>query len=490
VAFQNLPGQSGTLDYTATISYGGTQLFSSGAIRHWQYQVWHKVLWHGAASMLHVAHNPADLTATESIHDYDASHGVGPGIFREPNDSNFSILGPGDHAQDMGRTGARNEIGPDPAWCAAWIMLQTEETQKYAVAQSDAAGSIPWFFYDISRQAYANATTHPKLWADNRGVGPGSITEYIEDSDRPDPNSEWKLNTPHMPDDHYVPALLTGDRWRFIMLEAQACFSTVYDGPMLRGDSGYGYSGNHRIFVTSGNEVRGAAWSLRTVCEAVWLCQWNPELRDLLSDNLDALLENAVMSKGTGPVWPHEWSEFRGQGELSYHFYGEFQFKDDNGIPAFAPWQMDYAFSTICRLVKYGNPKGRQLLEDVAGWEAGRFIAKPGWLPINGFAYYLISEDTWAGCQTVSAYYNQTSGTVPGWGGLEGYTDLAGNEFPPQASPDYVVMARAMLRFGAAYSTTNKQLYTDALAWVEANTAMVATSANFQKWPMWSWAKR
>ena len=114
----------------------------------------------------------------------------------------------------MPTTGGRPDIGPTTEANARWLITQDASAANYALAQAQAAGSIPWHYYDTAKGHYLSVADYPKLWIDQRGtVRPAQIAGD---------ELGWTTDRAHSPDVSYVAWLLTGDRYHLDMLNAQA----------------------------------------------------------------------------------------------------------------------------------------------------------------------------------------------------------------------------------------------------------------------------
>ena len=76
-----------------------------------------------------------------------------------------------------------------PGWNAIWLMTQDEQAAKYALVQADAAGSVPWHYFDPKTGTYLSVTDYPTLWADPRGTP--TLTQ------QPSSSSGWTPEAAH-----------------------------------------------------------------------------------------------------------------------------------------------------------------------------------------------------------------------------------------------------------------------------------------------------
>lgn len=466
----------GDLTYDVEIVYGGSVVFAKAGIRQWQYQHWHREIWSDNAPVHHVAQDAAEFIETGFVFPYDLKTGADPSCIKPVVvGPRFDVLGAGDLPQYMGQTGVGPYIGADPGWGAAWVMLQTEEARAYALAQSDAAASIPWHFWVAADNGWVDVTKHPRLWVDNRGVAPnGELTQAIPARNGPAANqllSGWTLDAAHQPSTHWLPAIYTGSRYRRDLLAAQAAWAIAGMNP------GKGYrDGAAGIVVTPQTQVRGIAWSLLAIARAAALCRdQNAYFAKVLANNLAYLQAEAA----TGS-----------QGEASFWVPGVYGSTPDE----LAPWQQDYVGWALAQIVCLGNAAARDVLRSMIGYLAGRAIK----LGVNGFTYNLVKSSTviganslrvttnytkWGDMLAATAALSLTSGKGPA---PNGWTAADGKPWPPNTFLGYYMLALSNLRFLAREFPDDARCAA-ARDWLTAN-AQMATPAQFRLQPNYSLA--
>src|SRR6185437_2769745 len=165
----------GRVNYDATISQNGATVFAQSNIDQFQYQTWHKLIYsNGTPGLLNggvnVQHDTAAMAAAGFIQNYDPSTGVKTSLITSQTASmssakttlfgapSFGILGNADVTQYMPTTGGRGDIGPTTQANTIWLMTQNAQAQAYALAQADAAGSVPWHLYDPTTGTYLATT--------------------------------------------------------------------------------------------------------------------------------------------------------------------------------------------------------------------------------------------------------------------------------------------------------------------------------------------
>ncbi len=393
----------GTAVYNVTIQQNGSTVLQQSNITEYQYQTWHTVVSTTGPSHANVVQDINYLELTGAVPNLDLAAGVDPAALAAERITGNQILGPGSVTKYMPTAGGRSDIGQMPGWNAIWLMTQDEQAAKYALVQADAAGSVPWHYFDPKTGTYLSVTDYPTLWSDPRGTP--TLTQ------QPSSSSGWTPEAAHQPDLSYVAYLLTGDRYYLDQLNAQATFSVFSDWPVYR-ENGLG------LVANGSDEVRAQAWSLRVIDEAAWA---NPtgsveqQAFAQLADNNWSWLVSQI------PAWTQR------QGEAYGYVPGTY---GDGSGSTMAPWQQDYFASTAIQAAQMGNADALTFLNWQANFLVGRFLnGANGFNPHDGANYNLIvgngsgtTYKTWAqiGQATVAAGISWGNG----WGDGD-YAELA-----------------------------------------------------------------
>jgi RTX calcium-binding nonapeptide repeat (4 copies) len=264
----------------------------------------------------------------------------------------------------MGQTGGRSDIGPLTQWAAMYLVSQDPRALEIMMAQADAGGSIPWHFRDEATGDYVRIDLNPNLWIDYRATGSQSVAGGYTS-----PGGGWSPELAHQPSLSYVPYLITGTRYYLDELQAQASFVLAAAVPEYRGyDQG----------LKGGGQVRGLAWGLRDIADAMYLTPENDPMHGYFETILDRNLARFVdmyITNGT----------MDSAKELEGYFKGEY------GTPgAMAPWQQDYLVMALGRMAAQGSEDASALLGWMTNFIAGRFInGDYGYNPLYGPAYNL-----------------------------------------------------------------------------------------------------
>lgn len=163
----------GELTYDATVTLNGKPVLREQGLRQFQYQTWHRELWNTAGTEAHVVHDTPGLARAGAVPNYDVAAGV-DGAFIQllgtwAGSSEAETLGAAGLTKYMPTTGGRGEIGLTTVANAAWLITHHPDARRFALAQADAGGSVPWRFYDADAGMPISPSRHPKLWVDSRG---------------------------------------------------------------------------------------------------------------------------------------------------------------------------------------------------------------------------------------------------------------------------------------------------------------------------------
>lgn len=380
VQFNNdaaMQASGGTQTYTATISWDGTQVLSQ-AVTHYQYQTWHKVI---GGSPANVVVDVPYLIKTGAIPNLNLAVGVDSASNFLKAPTGTGILGSGSVTKAMPGGGTRPDLGLQPGWNAAWLLTQHPAAAKFALNNADAAGSVPWHYYDPTKGTYVRLTDYPTLWTDPRGTP--TLRQPVRES-------SWTYDRAHMPDLCHVPYLLTGRRYYLDQVNAQATFAELWTWNAYRQD-GKGLVANGE------DEVRAQAWSLRMLNEAAWS---NPTAssdqvywKKLADDNWAWLV-------GKIPAWTTSQGQTHGRVPGTY---------GDNTV--FAPWQQDYFSYVTVQAVLMGSASALTFLKWQMNFLVGRFLnGANGFNPRDGISYNLPVRITWSGMGA-----GNPNGSGPGW---------------------------------------------------------------------------
>ena len=396
------------LSYTATLTLNGTATVQAVASQN-QYQDWHLVV--GAASPVNVQHDVAGLIAAGLVPAYDLANPVSTASGSNYATDAAELASAGFGAPlasnglqvNMETTGGRPDIGITTAADAIWLRTGDDAARRYALAQADADGSVPWNFWIASLGRWADPVDYPGLYA---LTSQGNYDQYFtqglpaQDTTNTPSTQPWDIHTSHAPNVAYIPALLTGSRWYHDLQQSQALAATVIDNPANRdNDDTVPYGSGDNIFRGGSIEVRSMAWTYREVAEATALSAPGStalaHLGQILSDSW------AWWSRSENqPGWTSS------QGAVATFIPGRY------AEPwLYAPWQQDYFASAVNQGAKLGDAGAVAALPTITSNLVDATVAQTGWDPrdsiVNEYPFAAISSPytpytTWAASEAAA----------------------------------------------------------------------------------------
>ncbi len=261
--FEKNPGD---FVYDVGIRIGDEIVYSKKDLRHYDHARWHKQFWWGGRPEVYIKHdtiyiqdtkaipNYADLTPTEDYLDSLRSQ-------TEPMDN-------GDHTDYMPQTGAQDGIGPLPRWDAVYAISGDPRAYKAMLANSDGAGAYSIHYRDKQTGLPISIHDHPDEYY--------VLSSNIPKSNGRNPHSHDKAHQPSMA---FLAYLVTGDYYYLEELQFWATWNFLDTNDTNR-------QGRKGIFSDKGLQVRGRAWSLRTLGQAAYITPDNDALKSLFVENL------------------------------------------------------------------------------------------------------------------------------------------------------------------------------------------------------------
>lgn len=402
----------GDAAYAMRLMLDGAVALQADFARQPQYTAWGRSVG-TAAPPPRVRHDASYLADAGAVARYDLSTGVDEAVLRRMADATAAPawnapLGARQITQYMPMGGGRDDIGPATGSQVVWLMTGDRRAALFVEGQAEAAGSIPWHFWDSRRGGWIDATLWRRLWTDRRGgPAPGGLLQPIAT------DTGWTPDLAHQPDLSFVPYLLTGRRAFLDNLQSQAAFSLVSYWPAAQARGAPGATGpGEGVNVIRGNQLRAGAWALRQIDNAAWASPDGdpalPWLREASAGNWGWLRANL-------PTWTAR------QGEAHGWIPGDYG--STNLLP---PWQQDYFASTAANAARRGDPDARAVFAWMANFLIGRFNADARGFAQNDGAAYLIAIGAeggpvlrqWADIGTVTRARGLSNGN--GWSKTEG----------------------------------------------------------------------
>lgn len=368
--------------YDAQVTVGGQTVFSQMALTHVHHARWRKTFWWGGAPQAEVRHDAKYLMATGALPNYDTNLAISPtaltGLDSRWTKSNTGPMGPGIVMTAMSTAGGRPDIGPLPEWGAMYLLSMDNRAKKVTLGVGDLAGSWPIHYRDKKTDLPVSLVTYPYM----------TILGNVSDTYNPltkqseafpacggDCTTVYKPVASHQPSMAYLPYVITGDHYYLEELQFWANYNMVRANPVYRSlEKG----------LVKAEEVRGQAWSLRTLGQVAYITPDNDPMKKYFVDRIGYNLDwyNTTYSTGN----PNKLGVIDGSGAYAFKAVG---YPTPAGASTgIAPWQDDFFTWSVGHLVELGFTSAKPLLAWKARFPISRMTGS-GYCWIDGAAYTL-----------------------------------------------------------------------------------------------------
>lgn len=381
--------------------------------------------WLGADPAVTPKHNPTYFQTTRLVPKYGAT--LDPSSYFIANAvTTYTPFQAGDfpYPENMGSGGADPSIGLIPRWDVLCLVSGDTKTYANSVIHGYSAGRYGIHFRDETTNRPIKFTSYPNLVLDGSsnvsGTGASSTNSYT-------PTAAGTFSpvwaTTHHPSVGYMAYLLTG---RFYFMEQVQFSATI--GYLKNTDTIRQTSKGLFLTDVGANTTRGAAWSIRTLTQAVCVTPDNDGLR---ADLLTSLQENVG----------YYYDTYVAQADNQFGFVTAYaNYTPGSGKLSISPWQQDFVTSTFGFMldVDLVGSTTKTELEAFFAWKAKSAIGRLGGTAITEFLYrdaapYYLTVATQNPGQWLAdwgAIYEATIGvTNPGNEG-----DLRGGNYPDATS--------------------------------------------------------
>ena len=369
--------------YDLRVTLGSAVALEQKALTHFHHARWKKTFWWGGEPQLQVQHRTESLLASRALPSYDGSivptEAALSGLAQNWANASTGLMTIGIMTPYMPQTGARSDIAPLPRWAALYLLSMDPRAKAVTLGVGDLAGTWPIHYRDkgtglpvsLLDRPYASViapygdTVNPKTGKSDAFPACGGDCSTA-------PNQPDRA---HQPSLAYVPYLVTGDHFYLEELLFWANYNMVALNPYYRGfEKG----------LLRNEQVRGQAWSLRTLGQAAYITPdahpMKAYFKQRVTDNLDWYNATYTIAR------PNALGAYDGSGQYAMEATGY-------GTPSgantgVAPWQDDYLTWSIGHLAELGFDSARPLLAWKAQFPIGRMTA-PGFCWIDGASYAL-----------------------------------------------------------------------------------------------------
>ena len=364
--------------YDVQMLVGGAEVYSRRAFNHAHHSRYRKVFWWGEEPMVHLKHNTSYLIATRAVPNYDQSlvfadttlDKLRASFVPEPMTSGVATA-------YMAATGGRPDLGLLPSWGATYLLTMDKRAKDVTLGMGDLGGSWSSHYRNKNTDRPISLLEYPYMTLlGNPGDTYNPATQKLEyfppcAAGASCVNSNVH-DSAHQPGFAYLPYLVTGDYYYLEELQFWAMWNTFSDNP--------GYRDNIKGLLKP-DQVRGQAWSMRTLSQAAYITPdadpLKSHLQTFLSNNLDwynANYSNNASANKLGVI-------VNGYAVV----YGE-----QIGI---APWQDDFFTAAIGYANDLGFEKAAPLLRYKSKFLISR-MTDPGVCWIDAAIYAMKVRDS------------------------------------------------------------------------------------------------
>jgi hypothetical protein len=371
--------------YDAEVMVRGAVVYAKPGMTHYHHSRWRKMFWWGGdASQALVKHNIGYLIGSRAVPNYDQSVVVAEsnlaGLQTAWTGSKIEPMGIGLATAYMPGTGGRNDLGLMPSWAASYLLSMDARAKQATLGTADLAGSWSMHYRDKNTDRPVSLIDYPYMTifgvaTDTRNPATGLLEAFPKCAVGASCTNPASHDTAHQPAFAYLPYLVTGDYFYLEELQFWGMYNVFQTNP--------GYRQNIKGLL-SREQVRGQAWSMRTLAEAAYITPDNDRLKlhftRILTSNLDWYNTNY-----TNNPLANVFGVLTTGNAVAY-----------NGDRGIAPWMDDFFTSAIGHTAELGFSGAQELLR----WKAKSPVMRmtdPGICWIDAALYSMNIRDSATG---------------------------------------------------------------------------------------------
>ena len=367
--------------YDAQVLVGGQKVYDKPTLTHIQHTRWRKVFWWGETPQLHIRHNTRYLINSRAVPNYDQSVVIAEeGLaYLKDNWTGSSIepMGIGLALAYMPTTGGRRDIGLLPAWSAMYLLSMDKRAKEVMLGTADLAGSFSTHYRDERTDRPVSLVDYPYMTrlgrqTDTWNPKTGKYESFPDCATPGQCDTPYEPDTSHQPAFAYLPYLVTGDYYYLEELQFWTMWNLMNDNPNYR---------ENIKGLLHPDQIRGQAWSLRTLAEAAYITpdadSMKAQLNTFLSTNLDWYNTNYTNNAAANAL-----------GVLTNGY--AYSYASYTGI---APWQDDFFTAAVGHTAELGFTKAAALLAWKSKFPIARMIGA-GACWIDASIYAVVIRDT------------------------------------------------------------------------------------------------
>jgi hypothetical protein len=455
------------ITYDAQVSVCGSLKYTKNALTHYDHARWRKTFWCGTKPQINIAQNAKYMFDSGALPNYDTSLDIPESDLADMQASwsgpNVEPMGKGTVEEYMPGTGARADIGPLPRWAVRYLLSQDPRAKTVTLGNASLAGSWPIHYRDKNTDLPVTIDDYPYMTikggeSSTRNPATGLYESFPAcggDCDTP-----YSPDSAHQPSLAYVPYLITGDYYYLEELEFWANYNILQAHPDSR---------EHSKGLVKWEQVRGQAWSLRTLGNAAYILPDDDPLKsyfvEKVNNNID-YYDATYTNNSSAPA-------------LGFVINGFVLSKPKDGKGLYSPWNDDALTTVVDWLVGMGFSNAIPFRNWKVQFVYGRYTHHPVFCKQDAASYRYVIQDP---------YIGQDGPVIGDWAELEAasFPDHVGNcptEFGgyPQNPESYLSITRGALAAAAAAGYGGVPAIFD-----ELDAAQSAAGADFNSIPQWA----
>ena len=368
--------------YDGQVIVGGQTVYTVPGLNHLHHARWRKVFWWGGQPQVHVKHDTAYLINSRAVPNYDQS--VLPAeanlaaLANQWTAAKSAPMAVGLAQPYMPTTGGRNDLGILPGWAATYLLSQDKRAKLVTLGTADLAGSFSSHYRDRKTDRPVSLFDYPYMTLQGLYGDTYNPATKLREHFPPCPTtlctSPNRADTSHQAGFAYLPYLVTGDYYYLEELQFWAMYNSFSPNPAYRG---FGQG------LLKSDQVRGQAWSMRTLAEAAYITPDSDALKSQFKYFLDTNLDwyNAN--------YPHN-STANTLGIITNGYAIVY-----NGGVGVAPWMDDFFTAAMGHVLELGFEKAHPILLYKSKFPISRMVGTGAcWIDASIYALTVRSSAT------------------------------------------------------------------------------------------------
>lgn len=381
--------------YDVNVSLCGNNVYSKTGVTHYHHARWRKTFWCGAPPQRHIKHDLDYLLTTGAIPNYDASLVVPESDLQKMQDnwdakvSNRSglaineLMGTGFIYENMPGTGSRPDIAFFPRWVVRYLLSNDLRAKRVTLGSADAGAHWPIHYRDKTTGYPVSLVDYPRMTLKgsrqstyNQNTG---LYEEFPECGLNGCDTPYSPDSAHQPALNYVPYLLTGDNYYLEELHFWSNYNLLQANPNYREDT---------KGLVKWEQVRGQAWSLRTLAHASYITPDNhllkPYFVERLNNNIAWYNDYYVNNLG-------DYSKTDYRNALGW--IGNVRTVNGFSAKVISFWQNDFMTHVSGELVALGYTDIIPFRNWISTFVGARYLSEPGFCRYDAAEWNSIIQD-------------------------------------------------------------------------------------------------